>query len=76
MRFHSTLVIDELARQYLGIYGAGPLTGAMKSYEDASVRYQEELKTFEERVQADIIDPLVKYLAAFGEMKKRTNEVS
>ena len=70
------VVQNELARQYLGIYGIGPLTDAMKSYENATVRCQEELKSFRKRVQEDVVEPLIKYLAAFSETKKRIAELS
>lgn len=48
----------------------------MKSYENASVRYQEELKLFRKRVQEDVVEPLINYLAAFSETKKRITEVA
>lgn len=57
------------------LYGEGPVTGAMKCYDDVINSYGDAQQRFAERVAADVIEPLKAYLEIFKDVKKRTDEV-
>lgn len=58
------------------LYGEGPVTGAIKCYDDVINKYGDAQQQFVDRVTADVIEPLKAYLEIFKEVKKRTDEVS
>lgn len=70
------VIQNELSNEFSVLYGEGPVTGAIRSYDDVINKYGEAQQQFVDRVTADVIEPLKAYLEIFKEVKKRTDELS
>jgi len=70
------VIQNELSSKFITLYGEGPVTGAIRNYEDIINRFGDEQQRFADRVAADVTEPLTKYLEIFKDVKKRMDELS